>query len=86
MLFETAREFAASAQYFLAAAQRAVALFGFREALSLAERGLDGLRGLPDGPERQQLELGLQMIRGLALRMVKGWASAGAGADLRARP
>ena len=30
---------------------------------------------MPDGPERLQHELGLQMIRGLALRMMKGWAS-----------
>jgi predicted ATPase len=75
VLFETARDFAASAQFFFIAAQRAVALFGFREALSLAERGLDGLETLPEGPERLQLELGLQMIRGLALRSVKGWAA-----------
>ena len=33
------------------------------------------LRGMPEGPERIQHELGLQMIRGLALRMMKGWAS-----------
>ena len=75
LLFETARDFASSAKFFFIAAQRAVALFGFREALSLADRGLEGLRGLPDGPERQQLELGLQMIRGLALRSVRGWAA-----------
>jgi predicted ATPase len=75
VLYETARDFASSAKYFFVAAQRAVALFGFREALSLAERGLDGLDTLPEGPERIQLELGLQMIRGLALRSVKGWAA-----------
>ena len=75
ILFETARDFASAGRYFFLAAQRAVALFGFREALSLADRGLDGLRGLPAGPERHQLELGLQMIRGLALRSVKGWAA-----------
>ncbi len=75
VLYETAREFASSAKFFFIAANRAVALFGFREALSLADRGLNGLRAFPDGPERQQLELRLQMIRGLALRLVKGWAS-----------
>jgi len=75
VLYETARDFAASARHFFLAAERAVGLFAFREALSLADRGLDGLRGLPDGPARQQLELGLQMIRGLALRSVKGWAA-----------
>jgi predicted ATPase len=74
VLYETARDFASSARHFYVAAQRAVALFAFREALSLAERGVDAIRGLPQGPERLQLELGLQMIRGLALRSVRGWA------------
>jgi tetratricopeptide (TPR) repeat protein len=76
VLFEGAREFATSAQYFVAAAQRAVRLFAFREALSLADRGLNAVRGLPDSPQRIQQELGLQMIRGLALRSMKGWSAA----------
>ncbi len=75
VLFEGARDFAAAARYFFMAAQRAVSLFAFREALALADRGIDGLRTLPNGPERKQLELGLQMIRGLCLRAVKGWAA-----------
>ena len=75
-LYEAARDFAAAAQFFFAAAQRAVALSGYREALSLAERGLDGLDSVREGEERLRLELGLQMIRGLALRSVKGWAAA----------
>lgn len=75
VLFEGARDFASAAKFFFLAAQRAVGLFGFREALSLADRGIDGLRGLPEGAERLQLELGLQMVRGLALRSVKGWAA-----------
>ena len=74
-LFEAAREFGPSAQYYLEGARHAVALFAFHEALSLAERGLAALRGMAEGPERTQHELGLQMIRGLALRMRKGWAS-----------
>jgi predicted ATPase len=76
-LFESAREFGPSAQYFLEGARHAVGLFAFREALSLAERGLGVLRGMPDGPERKQHELGLQMVRGLALRMMEGWANPG---------
>jgi len=75
VLFEGARDFAAAARYFFVAAQRAVSLFGFREGLALAERGISGLRGLPDTAERKQLELGLQMVRGLCLRAVKGWAA-----------
>jgi tetratricopeptide (TPR) repeat protein len=76
VLFEAAREFGTSARYYFIAAQHSTTLFAFREALSLAERGLTALRGLPDGPPRKQQELGLQMIRGLALRMMKGWAAA----------
>ena len=49
---------AQSAQYFLAGAQHAVGLFAFREALSLAERGLSVLRGMPDGPERAAARAG----------------------------
>ncbi|HVJ27683.1 MAG TPA: hypothetical protein VM493_09065, partial [Vicinamibacterales bacterium] len=74
-LFEAAREFGPSARYFLEGARHAVGLFAFREALSLADRGLAVLRGMPEGTERRQHELGLQMVRGLALRMMKGWAS-----------
>jgi tetratricopeptide (TPR) repeat protein len=75
VLFEGARDFASSAQFYFVAAQQAAGLYAFRESLSLAERGLEGLRGLPEGPQRIQLELGLQMIRGHALRMLKGWAT-----------
>jgi predicted ATPase len=75
VLYETARDFGPAATYFYLAAQRATALFGFREALSLAERGLDATAAMTGGTERLQLELGLQMIRGLALRSVKGWAT-----------
>jgi predicted ATPase len=75
LLFETARDFATSAQYYFLAAQRAIGLLAFREALTLAERGLAGLRGLPESPQRHQLELGLQLLRGQSLRMLKGWAA-----------
>jgi serine/threonine protein kinase len=75
VLFETARDFAAAAQYFFIAAQRALELFAFREALTLAERGLDAVEGLSAGPQRIQQELGLQMIRGQALRLMKGWSA-----------
>jgi adenylate cyclase len=74
-LFEAARDFGTSAQYFLEGARHAVSLFAFHEALALAERGLSVLRGMPEGPGRNQHELGLQMVRGQALRMMKGWAS-----------
>src|SRR5262249_5906502 len=75
VLYETARGFASRAEVFHLAAPRAVSLSALREALSLADRGLEGLRTLPEGPERFQQELELQMIRGLAVRSVKGWAA-----------
>ena len=75
VLFEAAREFAPSAMHFYTAAQHAIGLFAFREALALADRGLTVLRGVPDGPARKQQELGLQMVKGLALRSSEGWAT-----------
>lgn len=75
LLFEAARDFAAAAQYFLMAAQHAVQLLAFRETLSLSERGLDSVRVLPAGPEAKQLELGLQMVKGVALRSTTGWST-----------
>jgi len=75
MLFETARDFAASARQFCLAAQHAIGLFGFREAWSLADRGLAALRGLPDGPARKAQELALQMVKVAALRSTTGWAT-----------
>lgn len=75
MLLEAARDFGASAQYFSKAARNAVGLFAFSEAVSLADRGLNALRGLPDSPARKQQELELQMVKGRALRTSKGWAT-----------
>ena len=75
VLLEGARNFAASAQYFLTAARHSVGLCAFREAVSLSDRGLSAIRALPDGPARKQLELRLVMIKGRALRSTSGWAT-----------
>ncbi|HVB37812.1 MAG TPA: protein kinase [Vicinamibacterales bacterium] len=75
MLFETARDFGAAARQFYLAAQHAIGLFAFREALALAQRGLDALGAMPDGPARKQQELGLQMTKGVAMRSSTGWAT-----------
>ncbi len=75
LLHETAREFEQSAGYFLMAAQKAITLFGYAEALALAERGIQALTGTPQGPTRLQLELGLQLVCAHALRSLRGWAS-----------
>jgi tetratricopeptide (TPR) repeat protein len=75
VLFESARDFSSAAQYFYIAAARSCSLFAFREALSLADRGLNALKALPEGPARKQQELVLQMMRGIALRSTTGWAT-----------
>ncbi|HEV2487154.1 MAG TPA: protein kinase [Terracidiphilus sp.] len=75
VLFEAARDFSSAAQYFYMAAARSCSLFAFREALSLADRGLKALQALPEGPTRKQQELVLQMMRGIALRSTSGWAT-----------
>lgn len=75
VLFEAARDFSGASQYYYAAARRSIELFAFREALSLSERGLKALKGLPDGPARKQQELVLQMSKGIALRSTSGWAT-----------
>jgi hypothetical protein len=75
VLYETARNFTAAAQYFYIAAGRSVGLFAFREALALAERGLNALKSVPDGAPRKQQELVLQMMKGIALRSTSGWAT-----------
>jgi predicted ATPase/predicted Ser/Thr protein kinase len=70
-LFEAARDFACATDYFLRAAQNAYSVFAYQEAEALAQRGLDLLKMLPEGPERDRRELGLQMVLGLALTPVK---------------
>jgi tRNA A-37 threonylcarbamoyl transferase component Bud32/predicted ATPase len=75
ILYEVARDFGKSSYYFMIASRRAASLFGFNEALTLADRGLEGLEAIPDGPERKQLELGLQLARGHGLRSVVGWSA-----------
>jgi predicted ATPase len=74
-LYETARDFQKAAHYFQLAAGQGARLFAFREAVALAERGLAQVRALPEGHERNQAELGLQMILGRSLRSVAGWAA-----------
>jgi tetratricopeptide (TPR) repeat protein len=75
VLYEAARDFPNAAAHFLAAAQHAAGLFGFREAASLAKRGLKAIEALPDDASRAQQELGLQLILGLSLRSFQGWAA-----------
>ena len=75
MLFEAARDARQAARWFFEAAQHAVGLIALREAVTLSRRGLAAVELVPEGPERDGFELGLQMILGFALRSVEGWAA-----------
>ena len=75
ILFEAARDFGAAANQFFAAARHAAGLFAFREAVTLSRRALRALESVPDNPARMQVELGLQLILGLSLRSIQGWAA-----------
>lgn len=75
MLFESARDVRRAAEYFLLASRRAAGLFAFREAVVLSRRGLAAVKALPDDVARKQLELGLQVVYGLSLRSIQGWAA-----------
>ena len=74
-LYEVARDFRQAAHYFRLAAVQGARLFAFREAATLAGRGLTQVEVLPQGPERDRAELGLQMVLGRSLRAVAGWAA-----------
>ena len=75
MLFEAARDAKSAARWFFEAAQHAVGLIALQEAVTLSRRGLKAIDLLPESPDRDGLELGLQMILGFALRSVEGWAA-----------
>jgi tetratricopeptide (TPR) repeat protein len=61
--------------YWLKAGQQALAHSATTEAAAQLRKGLDALGGLPDGPDRRQKELDLQLGLGLALMASKGYSS-----------
>jgi class 3 adenylate cyclase/predicted ATPase len=72
--------------YWERSGQRSIAGSAMAEAVAQLRRGLEVLQGLPDGPERQQRELGLQVALGRALIPAKGFAAPDTGrAYVRAR-
>jgi predicted ATPase len=73
LLFETGREFARAAEYFLAAAQNSARLFANREAAALAKRGLALLSRLPESEARARQELKLRVTLGVALMSLRGY-------------
>ena len=74
LLFEVARDPRRSATFFKIAADNASRVFAFREAASLARRGLELTRTLPDDETRAAIELDLCLTVGPALGVTEGWS------------
>ena len=75
VLWETARDYARAADYFLKAATNATQINAHREAIQLARRGIKALQRLPEPSAGAPLELGLQLRLGFSLTTVDGWTS-----------
>lgn len=73
-LYETARKFAKSADYYLLAAKNAAKMFANQEVIALAKKGLAQLEPLVD-EERLTRELALDIMLGFALSVTKGYAA-----------
>jgi len=65
--------------YRLKAGQQAMARSAMTEAVAQLQKGLDELAGLPDGPRRQQQELGLRVALASALAATKGYSATDVG-------
>ncbi len=86
VLYEAGRESARAAEYFRLAAEQVSHVFASQEAVTLARRGLALLLSLPEGRERNEQELALQVGLGNALMATQGWAAPEVGQTyLRAR-
>lgn len=75
MHFERGRDFRRAVKYLAQAAENATRRFAYHEALELAHRGLELIRGLPESVERRQQELTLQIALGVPLIMTRGYGS-----------
>jgi DNA-binding winged helix-turn-helix (wHTH) protein/tetratricopeptide (TPR) repeat protein len=76
MHFEQARDADRAAKYLLQAAQNATHRFAQYEAAALARRGLHALESLAPSPDRDEREMSLRMILGVALMATRGFAAA----------
>jgi class 3 adenylate cyclase/tetratricopeptide (TPR) repeat protein len=61
--------------YWLRAAQREAGTYAYVETIQHARRGLELLFELPEGVERDRLELQLEAVQGPALLALKGWTA-----------
>ncbi|MBL8191509.1 MAG: protein kinase [Acidobacteria bacterium] len=80
LLWEAARDYARASDSFWQAARNAAQVHAHREAVQLARRGLATLGKLPETPERDGGELGLQLTLGFSLQSVQSWTAPEAGA------
>ncbi len=74
-LFEAGRDFSRAAEFYLAASERARQVFAYREALTLATRGMEMLKALPDAPERAPRELAHLIAIAVATHPLKSYAA-----------
>ena len=79
MHFERGRDYKRAAKYLEQAAENAIRRFAYREAVSLARRGLELLSKLPDSPQRAEQELSLQLTLGVPLIATQGYAAPDVG-------
>jgi DNA-binding winged helix-turn-helix (wHTH) protein/tetratricopeptide (TPR) repeat protein len=77
--FERGQDYQRAARYLQNAADNAIRRFAYREAVTLAQRGLELLAKLPDGAERAQQELCLQLTLGVPLIATEGYAATAVG-------
>jgi tetratricopeptide (TPR) repeat protein len=77
--FEAGRDFSRAVVYLRQAGRNAASRNAHREAVRLLSRGLRVLKQLAETPDRDQLELSLQLDLGEQLIMTKGWG----GADVK---
>ena len=73
-LFEASRDTARAAEYLAIAADAAVRVFAYQEAVTLARRGLDLLEQLPETDSRLEREMTLLTTLGVALGAMRGMA------------
>ena len=75
ILYEAARDWAQSAEYFRFAARNSLQNFAFQESMLLSRRGLALVEKMPRSAERAKAEMRLLSTLGLAQMMVKGYSA-----------
>ena len=65
----------AAARYWLTAGRQSAARFANAEAVDQFRRGLAAVAALPEGPDRDQLELDFQVPLATAITVARGWGA-----------